>query len=229
MGLALGGFTRSTAAPLTSQVVGRGLATHAEIERETIAADFVRGSYEEASDAEAKSLVAAYARLRKMIVRQVEGKAEAAPAVAASASAVQLKQHQQSTGDLRSGGGGDPALDSAAAADSDVPGSGVGDAGDMSASHLGAKAPGAGGDAASVSSESEAAAIESSIRSLEQLAVENDTLRGKLLAIETTLHEQVSRCSVALQCGPSSRSLLASLCVTRSSPSSRSLTQRTQR
>lgn len=164
------------------QIVGRGLATHAEILRETVAADYVRESYEEASNNEAKGLVAAYARLRKQLMRQIEGKVEAPVAsAAADQQATRSKHHHP-----RLGTDADAARDGLAAADADMPGiSGPAAAADTMQT---AKAS---GDAASVSSESEAAAIESAIRCLNRLAAENDTLRGKLLSIETTLHEQV--------------------------------------
>jgi hypothetical protein len=173
------------------QIVGRGLAAHAEIVRETIAADFVREQYEQAGDAQAKALVAAYLRKRKLLIRQIEGKVD--PAVGGQQHAPHGAHHAHRTSKHGSDPYASPALDGddGGAAAGDL----LNDAGGLdgrSSALLASpmQSGGRGGDAASVSSESEIAAIEATIQSLEQLSGDNDVLRTKLLAIETTLHEQ---------------------------------------
>jgi len=165
------------------QIVGRGLATHAEILRETVAADYVRESYEEASNNEAKGLVAAYAR----------------PAQATHASDWGQGWSPGGFGCSRSTGNAfqasPPALGYRCRRRRETDSQQLTQICLVSADQrlrlTRCRLLKPASDAASVSSESEAAAIESAIRCLNRLAAENDTLRGKLLSIETTLHEQV--------------------------------------
>jgi hypothetical protein len=108
---------------------------------------------------------------------QVEGKADP--------SSTQPLHHHHHKGKQSD----DPlaALSAALTMEAGASGDGI-DAADGAPGLLSSPAP--SGDGASVSSESEAAAIESTIRSLMRLSDENDALRTKLLSIETTLHEQ---------------------------------------
>jgi hypothetical protein len=156
----------------------RGLASHADTQREVAAVTFVLNSYIDASSARSKAQITDFAKLRKHLLRSVAAGAGADDGEEGRAASPEGKDAESRPG-ARSGSGS-PSRHSHGH-------------GQRAASAAGG---GGGGDGRSTGERSEAATAAATLAALERLAQENDLLHARLIGIEAVLHEQVTPCSV---------------------------------